>query len=380
MIRMPKIVLLIPAYTLGGVETQAYYLAKHFKENGYDVCFVSTRGARGPLCEKLDALKISYDFFYGFNDFTKKSSLQKIKILLQYIFFLRKFKPTYLLSFTEPINSITNLIYRFTGCKKSIYTIRKGFANNESMTWMDKLVKWSAPLYVANSLQGAKGLEQKFNLNSNTVKVILNGIEPIDTLALKPDYWLNELGLKKDDFIFVMVANFFNEKNHDLLLEAWYNFSSQLRLNNTLLPKLLLIGGPSKFDRDYFKIKAEVLDKKLYDSIIFVDPTTDIHSILAISKVGVLLTFSEGCPNAVIEYTQHSLPIIASNIPAITEILGSNYSLLVNNNDASKLESLLLDTYINYAKYKSATQGIKNEVADKYSIENLKKSYSMLLN
>lgn len=380
MIRMPKIVLLIPAYTLGGVETQAYYLAKHFKENGYDVCFVSTRGARGPLCEKLDALKISYDFFYGFNDFTKKSSLQKIKILLQYIFFLRKFKPTYLLSFTEPINSITNLIYRFTGCKKSIYTIRKGFANNESMTWMDKLVKWSAPLYVANSLQGAKGLEQKFNLNSNTVKVILNGIEPIDTLALKPDYWLNELGLKKDDFIFVMVANFFNEKNHDLLLEAWYNFSSQLRLNNTLLPKLLLIGGPSKFDRDYYKIKAQVLDKKLYDSIIFVNPTPDIHSILSISKIGILLSFSEGCPNSVIEYTQHSLPIIASNIPAITEILGSNYSLLVNNNDASKLESLLLDTYINYAKYKSATQGIKNEVADKYSIENLKKSYSMLLN
>lgn len=380
MIRMPKIVLLIPAYTLGGVETQAYYLAKHFKENGYDVCFVSTRGARGPLCEKLDALKISYDFFYGFNDFTKKSSLQKIKILWQYIFFLRRLKPTYLLPFTEPINSITNLVFRFTGCKKSIYTIRKGFVDNEQINRIDKLVKYSSPLYVANSIQGAKGLERKFNLNPGAVKVILNGIEPIDTNTLKPDYWLNLLGLKKDDFIFVMVANFFNEKNHDLLLEAWYNFSSQLKLNNTQLPKLLLIGGPSKFDRDYFKIKAQVLDKKLYDSVIFVNPTTDIHSVLSISKVGILLTFSEGCPNSVIEYTQHSLPIIASNIPAITEILGSNYSLLVNNNDANELESLLTDTYLNYTKFKSATEGIKNEVEERYSIENLKKSYSMLLN
>jgi len=374
-----KIIFLIPAFTLGGVETQAYYLAKQFKESGYDVLFIATRGEKGLLCEKLETLGVKYDFFYGFNDFTKKSALHKIKILLQYIFFLRKFKPTYLLSFTEPINSITNLIYRFTGCKKSIYTIRKGFANNEVMTWMDKLVKFSSPLYVANSIQGAKGLEQKFNLNSGFVKVILNGIEPIDTKALKPDYWLNELGLKKDDFIFVMVANFFNEKNHDLLLEAWCNFSSQLKLNNTQLPKLLLIGGPSKFDRDYFKIKAQVLDKKLYDSVIFVNPTTDIHSILSISKVGILLTFSEGCPNSVIEYTQHSLPIIASNIPAITEILGSNYSLLVNNNDAKKLESLLTETYINYTKYKSATEGIKNEVAERYSIENLKKSYSSLL-
>lgn len=375
-----KIVLLIPAYTLGGVETQAYYLAKHFKENGYDVFFIATRGEKGPLCDKLEALNIPYDFFYGFSDFTKKSGFQKIKILWQYIFFLRRLKPTYLLPFTEPINSITNLVSRFTGCKKSIYTIRKGFANHEQMNTMDKLVKHSSPLYVANSSQGAKGLEQKFKLRQNTVKVVLNGIESLDENQLKPEYWFNELQLSKEDFIFVMVANFFNEKNHVLLLKAWEEFIKHTDIFDRNKPKLLLIGGPSKFDRDYFKIKAEVLDKKLYDSIIFVDPTTDIHSILAISKVGVLLTFSEGCPNAVIEYTQHSLPIIASNIPAITEILGSNYSLLVNNNDASKLESLLLDTYINYAKYKSATQGIKNEVADKYSIENLKKSYSMLLN
>lgn len=375
-----KIIFLIPAFTLGGVETQAYYLAKHFKENGYDVLFIATRGKKGPLCEKLETLGVKYDFFYGFNDFTKKSPLQKIKILLQYIFFLRKFKPTFLLSFTEPINSITNLVYRFTGCEKSIYTIRKGFADNEQMNMMDKLVKWSVPIYVANSLQGAKGLERKFNLNSGVVKVILNGIESIDRKDLKPDYWLNELGLKQDDFIFVMVANFFNEKNHDLLLKAWYNFSSQLKLNNTQLPKLLLIGGPSKFDRDYFKVKAQVLDKKLYDSVIFVTPTIDIHSILSISKVGILLSFSEGCPNSVIEYTQHSLPIIASNIPAITEILGSNYYLLVNNNDANKLESLLMETYTNYNQYKSTAEGIKNEVAERYSIENLKKSYSMLLN
>lgn len=375
-----KTIFLIPAYTLGGVETQAYFLAKHFKENGHDVFFIATRGEKGPLCGKLDVLDIKYDFFYGFNDFTKKSPLQKVKILLQYIFFLRKLKPTYLLSFTEPINSITNLIYRFTGCKKSIYTIRKGFAYNEQMNVMDKLVKWSSPLYVANSLQGAKGLERKFGLNPNMVKIVLNGIEPIDIVNLKPDYWLNELGLQKEDFVFVMVANFFNEKNHDLLLEAWQNFSSNLKSNNTILPKLLLVGGPSKFDRDYYKIKAQVLDKKLHDSIIFVNPTPDIHSILSISKIGILLSFSEGCPNSVIEYTQHAMPIIGSNIPAITEILGSNYPLLVNNDDSKKLESLLMETYTDYNKYKSIATEIKSEVAQRYSIENLKKSYSMLLN
>ncbi len=334
-----ELLFITPSYTLGGVETQSFHLAEHFVRNGHKVTFVCIRGDEGPLYQKLIQIGVDCHFFYPLSDLNKKGLFGKLKIMFSFIRFLRKLKPSIILPFTEPINTIVNVVRPFTGAKKALYTMRGGYIVQGPQLKFKPFFKYSKPIYVSNSQHGAKIQADYLGINVSEFKVIRNGIKMKEP-ELSGAEWRSKLNLNPDDFVFIMVANYYSEKKHELLLDAWNEFSRTTK--NT---RLILLGDKSPFDRIYFKAKAQILDTKLYDSVIQINSTQDVSGLLSACNCGVLLTESEGCPNSVLEYMSAEIPVIGSKIPAIQEVLGNNYPYLVNNEDLNTVIKALNNVY-----------------------------------
>jgi len=367
-----ELLFITPSYTLGGVETQSFHLAEHFVRSGHKVTFVCIRGDEGPLYQKLTQIGVDCHFYYQLSDLNKVGFFGKLKIMLSFIRFLRRLKPTVIIPFTEPINTIANVVRPFTGAKKALYTMRGGSVINGPQTKFKSFVNYSKPIYVSNSKHGAELQARYLGINDDRFHVIRNGIKLVDPEKSRSD-WRGKLGVSIGDTIFIMVANYYSEKKHELLLEAWKDFVKEKP--NT---KLILLGDKSPFDRDYFKAKAFILDNKLYNSVIQVNRTSDVSGILNASDCGILLTESEGCPNSLLEYMSSEIPVIASNIPAICEVVGNEYPNLIDNDSVESVVSALEQVY-SEGKHEELIERNLRIVQTDYTYKNLVSKYDELL-
>ncbi len=327
-----------------------------------------------PLKPLLADLKCDTLYFTELQTIHLLSAFNQVKVLFKYIFFLRKLKPDILIPYTDPINVITNLIWRFTGAKKCLFTMRRGYREVEPMSFYEKILRFFSPVYVANSIHGARELEIKFKLKPYTVKTVLNGVilKPITKTRTE---WRTLLSISENDFVFIMVANFYNEKKQDTLIKSF----SKICKEASSPYKLILVGSPPQYDRNYHYAKSLAFDSKLCEQIKFIEESNDISGLLCASDVAVLLTLSEGCPNSLIEYVLAKKPIIASNIEACTEVLGRDYPGLVNPDSVEEVYMMMERTIRDTVKFTKATEAIYERVSEIYSEEKMIKLYEKLL-
>ncbi|MFJ7668338.1 glycosyltransferase family 4 protein [Lysinibacillus sp. NPDC097195] len=129
----------------------------------------------------------------------------------------------------------------------------------------------------------------------------------------------------------VMVARFEVPKRQDLLLQAL--------LELTDIPwHLRLIGDGS------LRPQAEqfVKEKGLLERVSFLGNQLDISPLLAKSQIFVLLSDWEGLPISIIEAMRAGLPIIATNVGGVNELVTDyNNGFLIPRNDHSLLTTRL---------------------------------------
>lgn len=159
---------------------------------------------------------------------------------------------------------------------------------------------------------------------------IHNGIDQIEK-QVAPIKEKEELPL------IVMVARFEVPKRQDLLLEALVELSD--------VPwRLQLIGDGSLRP----SLEEFIADKGLIDRVSFLGNQLDVTSLLEESHVFVLLSDWEGLPISIIEAMRAGLPIIATNVGGVNELI-SEYEngFLINRDDKDllkkRLKQLLID-------------------------------------
>lgn len=150
-------------------------------------------------------------------------------------------------------------------------------------------------------------------INKKATRVIHNGIEDV-RFCRNDDV--------RDTLHLIMVSRFAHPKDHHLLLTALKN----IEIDNW---ELTLVGdGPNlNVIKDY--AKQLDLDKK----IIFTGEKNNVIPYLEKSDVLLLISKSEGLPISIIEGMRAKLPIIASDVGGIKELIeNKKQGLLVNNN------------------------------------------------
>ena len=205
-------------------------------------------------------------------------------------------------------------------------------------------------------------------------KVIYNGIaleeyeSQIDIYSIK-----SELGLKTNQLIVGNVANLYPVKGHRYFLQAAKEVLQQIPHT-----RFLVIGkGPLENE-----LKNEALKIGIFDYVKFLGFRDDVRDLLKIMDVFVLPSLSEGLPLSLIEAMASKVPIVASNVGGISEIVsqGKNGFLVspgCSDILASKIITLLRDKYMakklgmnGYRKVKSqfSLQQMVNKYVELYSV------------
>ncbi|HMK03931.1 MAG TPA: glycosyltransferase [Ferruginibacter sp.] len=156
-----------------------------------------------------------------------------------------------------------------------------------------------ADLVLANSYAMKTDLIENFKIKT-PVRVIYN---PIDLQFIKthageePDYVFD-----KNTFYFINVGGFRKEKNHLLLIQAFF-------ILKNLPCKLLIVGGGVMEE----ELKQKVHDLGLMDKVVFCGFDKNPFKYVSRSDCFVLSSDVEGFPNVLIEALACSKPVISTD-------------------------------------------------------------------
>jgi len=125
-----------------------------------------------------------------------------------------------------------------------------------------------------------------------------------------------ELGLPATGKIVLFVGNFYDIKNPLLLIEA---FSRLSHLEE--LPHLVMIGGGP------LETEAQALAKANGTRVIFAGrrKASEVARYMQAADLLCLPSKNEGVPNVILEAFACGLPVLASNVGGIPEVLNADY-------------------------------------------------------
>jgi glycosyltransferase involved in cell wall biosynthesis len=149
------------------------------------------------------------------------------------------------------------------------------------------------------------------------VVTIYNGIDvkPFMDLNLTREKARIGLGLpEKDAFVYGTVGRLAETKGQSVLLNA---FS---RIHDKYPESWLMLAGKGRLESELRSLAAEL---NINQRVIFLGYRTDIFEVLKACDVFVLPSIAEGLPGALLEAMATALPVIASRVGGVPEILNS---------------------------------------------------------
>lgn len=339
-----RILFILGGLELGGAERQAFLLAEHLKVEGNDI-EIWGLGKPGKLASLCDKKKISWR---SKRYFLEGNPFQKSKSFLYFVHDIKIFSPDIIIPFCTPASLQCALSWRFTKTNVCIWNERDvGIYHylHETYPFAMKL----STCIVTNSNEGKNYILRECGKELD-VRVINNGVYTLPPNETR-EAWRKRLGADESSFIACMVANIHPIKNHSLLIQAWNE-----ALISNVIPNdsILVLAGREDVAED---IKRQVINYGIDDKIIFLGQIDDITGLLTAVDLGILSSFTEGQSNAILEYMYSGLPIIASNLPSIKEILHDTDSILFNNDSVEELVIALKQMSSPDRRYKA---GIRN--------------------
>lgn len=172
----------------------------------------------------------------------------------------------------------------------------------------------------------------------------------------------------------VCLANLRSQKNIEMLIEVAKKVCGKK-------PDITFHVVGKKFNDSYQeKILQQITNNKLKDTIFLYDSKNDIPNILSQSTFGVLTSSSEGLPVSILEYGLSKLPVVATNVGQIKEvILNEKTGFLIENNDVTSFSNKLIYLIDNPEICANFADALFNHVQENYSKESVIKQYLNLI-
>jgi glycosyltransferase involved in cell wall biosynthesis len=171
---------------------------------------------------------------------------------------------------------------------------------------------------------------EKIQVVHNSVAFPLRKPDAQSLLDLRSKY-----GLGKDDRVFLTVGRLSREKGHADLLHALHRLRTEVP---QLRWKLLLAGSGPELPR--LQSKAETLG--LSNRLVFAGYQADVLPLYFLADFFVLPSHSEGSPHVLLEAMSAGVPILATAVGGVPELINSSMASLVRPRDPAALASALL--------------------------------------
>ncbi len=322
-----KILQVIPYFCFGGAETMCENLTYALSAMGHEVTVVSLYQERTPISVRMEEAGVrilSLDKKLGL-DVSMIPKLMKI---------MKQIKPDVVHTHLDVIKYAVAAA-RLSGVKRCVHTVHN-VAHEEAEGRLQKIVNtvyfklgWSVP--VALSPEVRRTIVSFYGLKEESVPMIYNGVD-LGKCIPKEDYSLS------DPVCLLHIGRFNEQKNHTGLLEA---FSVIVKRYPNCCLKLIGDGDL----RDTVERYAENLG--IRDKVLFLGSQSNVSPFLREADLFLLPSKFEGMPMTIIEAMGTGLPIVASAVGGVPDMLKNMESgLLVSCEPAEIAEAVcrLLDS------------------------------------
>jgi glycosyltransferase involved in cell wall biosynthesis len=365
--KQTKILICIPSYTFGGAEIHSLYTARALQKNSNREVYFLAFGRIDSFKTKLEEEGFK-TLHFNLNDFLTLGIFRKCIQLVKLILFLKPYKFKFIFSGTEQCNLLMGLTWKMIGVKKFFWH-QWGIDARINLGFWERIVVKSKPTYVANSDMCKQNVVKRHQLGKSTKVRIIHNTFNEKLLLDHPDFDTKEFRL-------VMVANFFDEKDHETILRAFELF---IKKQPEAICRLFFIGRGNGSTL-LLQTKALAFDLNLSEKVVFVGNSEKVSEWLPKMHIGILSTKSEGFSNALIEYMAVGLPIIATDISQNKEVVGEcNKEWLFPIGNSEKCCELIEKLYMNRQLISEISKRNKVHVAKFFSSEKYEELINDLL-
>lgn len=318
-----KVVQIIPCFGLAGAEVMCENLSYELEKLGHKVLVISLYNYHSPITERLEKANIQVKYL------NKKLGIDFSMIIKLYKI-LKKEKPhvvhTHLaiLKYVIPAAS-------FAGIKTCIHTVHNE-AVKESLSVDRKINKIFFKYFhvtpVALSPRIKETILEEYHLDSKNVPIIFNGID-MEKCNPKTDYSI------KGKFIILNIARLSEQKNHLGLLSAFKIFHSQYSES-----VLRIIGDGEQRTQ----IEEFIKVNKLEDCVELLGLKSEVYEYLHDADIFALTSLYEGMPMTILEAMGTGLPIVATPVGGIPDVLKHGENAWLVSVDADEIADIFLKT------------------------------------
>lgn len=311
-----KVLQIIPMFKLAGAETMCENLCKALRNQGCDVVAVSLYTEHTPITDRLENAGIKVVYLgkkkgFDFSTFVKLYQLMKKErpeVVHTHIYAARYALP----------------VAAFCGIPKKIHTVHNIAQQEQAKAGkiVNKFMfKHCGVIPVALSEEVKKTVEEVYELPSEQIPVIFNGVD-LSNCKVKEDY------IKKSEFKIVHIGRFMDVKNHAMILKTFAMFSKR-----HADAKLQLIGD-GELRKDMVQLAQEL---GVENFVEFAGLQSNVYPWLHDADIFILPSKFEGMPMTLIEAMGTGLPIIASAVGGVPDMLTDGESAILIKPESEQL-------------------------------------------
>jgi len=203
------------------------------------------------------------------------------------------------------------------------------------------------------------------------ITTIYNAIMPFDVAHIDRDAVRQKIELKKDDVFFLAVGRLVYEKGHEILVEAM----STVTKSDSHAIAGICGAGPL-----HDQLQAQIEKLNLQDKVKLLGQWDKIPELLAASDVFVLPSRWEGLPMALLEGMMAGLPIIATRVEGVDEVVHpGEHGVLVPLESPAELAQAILQLLRSPADRQRMGAAARERVLNSYTTDRMCESYLQVI-
>lgn len=372
---LKKYLLVLSGLQLGGAERQAVNFAKYLKETGQQVVILGLTnvGRVNKICEEENIKCISIATGSRMSNFilSKYNRLRRYAgqneiwvageaLMIRLAHYIKKEKFDVCISYCTYANTIL-------GCSKKYYSkpiyvwYQRDAGIFDSIEGYQKDAAERVDYILANSRSGQQWIYKAYQKKA---EIIRNGIIP-SVPVMSRTKWREKMKVSENTIVCTMIANLSEAKNHMELLKIW-RILKETDCKNKMI---LVLAG--RFDNQYNSLLQYVNENALKEQVLFLGEVIDVSGLIGATDICVFGAKSEGSPNGIIEAEMAGLPVVATDLPEIREVVAEeNYRYLFPRNNIEYAVKSLMELANSEALRRKIGLLNKKKVESDYSYKN----------
>jgi len=357
-----KVIYGITKSNFGGAQRYVFELARETKSLGHDVSVLC--GGDGTLVKKLNEENIRVISIPGFGrDMDLLNDAPRLWFIIKTLY---KERPDVLHINSAKMGGAGIFSGRLLGIKNIIFTAHGWAFNEPRPLWQKLLIKFFSWLTILSAhkticvSEDMKKDVEGWPFIKNKLFIVRNGLKPFNLLSR--DESREKLRLTPDEFIVGTIAELHKVKGLDILLKAWVKF------NKNKVAKLVIISDGE--EKNNLIKMAQSLG--ISDTVVFAGFIEEARFLLQAFDIFVLPSRKEGLPYVLLEAGFAGLPVIASKVGGIPEIIDSGINgILVNKEDNEALFSSLILLKEDAKLQRRLGSALKEKIEKEFSLEKM---------